>query len=70
MLFSLGLELENRIVPQVCTVSRADMGVVGFATLSFHINNHPFTQKFIVCHKQNQKSNPRSRFFNLYLCRM
>ena len=33
--FSLGLELDNRIVLQVCTASGTDMGIVGFATLIF-----------------------------------
>ena len=42
--FSLGLELDYRVVPQVCTASGTDMGAVGFATLDFSINNYPFTQ--------------------------
>ena len=52
--FPLGLELDNRIVPQVCTASGTDMGTVGFATLHFPINNYPFTQQFIVYHRQTR----------------
>ena len=28
------------------------MGAIGFATLTFAINNHVFTQQFIVCRSQ------------------
>ena len=52
--FILGLELDNQTVPWVCTASGTDMGAVGFAMLSFHINNHPFTQHFIVCRRQTR----------------
>ena len=52
--FSLGLEMDNRTVTQVCTASRTDMGTVGFTMLSFHINNHPFIQQFIVCCRQTR----------------
>ena len=52
--FSLGLELDNRVVPCMCTASGTDMGAVGFATLDFSINNYPFTQQFIVCHRQTR----------------
>ena len=38
--------------PCVRTASGTDMGVIGFATLTFAINNHIFTQQFIVCRSQ------------------
>ena len=38
--------------PHVRTASGTDMGAIGFATLIFAINNHIFTQQFIVCRSQ------------------
>ena len=52
--FSLGLELDNRILPWLCIASGTDVGARGFAMLSFHINNHPFIQQFIVCCRQTR----------------
>ena len=62
--FSLDLELDNRTVPQVCTASGTDMGAVGFATLSFSINNQHFTQQFIVCCRQTRSLILGPRFFH------
>ena len=50
--FNLGLDLDDKAVPHVRTVSRTDMGAIGFTTLTFTINNHIFTQQFIVCRSQ------------------
>ena len=47
--FSLGLDLDDKPAPHVRTASGTDMGVIGFVTLTFAINNHVFTQQFIVC---------------------
>ena len=47
--FSLGLDLDDKAVPHVQTASGTDMGAVGFTTLAFSINKHPFVQQFIVC---------------------
>ena len=55
MFFSLGLDLEDKVVPHVQTASGTDMGVVGFTTLVFSISKHPFVQQFIVC---QQKTRP------------
>ena len=52
--FSLGLGLDDKLVPHICTASRTDMGAMGFTTLDFQINGHPFTQQFIVCHRQSR----------------
>ena len=52
--FSLGLDLDDKTVPQVCTASGTDMGAVGYTTFDFQINGHPFTQQFIVCHRQTR----------------
>ena len=52
--FTLGLDLDDRTVPQVCTASGTDMGAVGYTTFDFQINGHPFTQQFIVCHRQTR----------------
>ena len=30
------------------------MGTVGYTTVDFQINGHPFTQQFIVCHRQTR----------------
>ena len=38
--FSLGLDLDDKPVPHVRTTSGTDMGSIGFATLTFAINNH------------------------------
>ena len=50
--FSLGLDLDDKPAPHVRTASGTDMGAIGFATLTFAINNHVFTQQFIVCRSQ------------------
>ena len=47
---SLGLDLDDRAVPHVWT----DMGAVGFTTLAFSINKHPFVQQFIVYWQQRR----------------
>ena len=52
--FTLGLDLDDKTVPQVCTASGTDMGAVGYTTFDFQINGHPFTQQFIVCHRQTK----------------
>ena len=36
------------------TASGTDMGAIGFTTLMFAINNHIFTQQFIVCRSQTR----------------
>ena len=30
------------------------MGAVGYTMFDFQINGHPFTQQFIVCHRQTR----------------
>ena len=40
----LGLNVDDKAVPPVRTASRTDMGGIGFATLTFAINQHVFTQ--------------------------
>ena len=50
--FSLGLNLDEKRVPQVCTASGTDMEAVGYTTFDFQINGHPFIQQFIVCHRK------------------
>ena len=52
--FTLGLDLDDRTVPRVCTASGTDMGAVGYTTVDFQINGHPFTQPFIVCYRQTR----------------
>ena len=47
--FSLDLDLDDELVPCVCTTSGTDMGALGYTTLDFEINGHSFTQQFIVC---------------------
>ena len=47
--FSLDLDLNDKLVPHVCTTSGTDMGALGYTTLDFQINGHSFTQQFIVC---------------------
>ena len=47
--FSLDLDLNDKLVPRVCTASGTDMGALGYTTLDFQINGHLFTQQFIVC---------------------
>ena len=47
--FSLDLDLDDKLVPHVCTTSGTDMGALGYTTLDFQINGHLFTQQFIVC---------------------
>ena len=36
------------------TVSGTDVGAIGFTTITFAINNHVFTQQFIVCRNQTR----------------
>ena len=50
--FNLGLDLDDKPAPHVRTASGTDMGAIDFATLTFAINNHVFTQQFIVCRGQ------------------
>ena len=50
--FNLSLDLDDKIVPCMRTASETDMGALGFATLTFAINDHVFTQQFIVCRSQ------------------
>ena len=50
--FNLGLDLDDKTVPRMRTTSGTDMGAIGFATLTFGINDHSFTQQFIVCRSQ------------------
>ena len=38
----------------VHTAWGTDMGAIGFVILTFQINKHSFTQKFIVCHQQTR----------------
>ena len=52
--FNLGLDLDDKPAPHVRTASGTDMGALGFATLTFAINNHFFTQQFIVCRSQTR----------------
>ena len=60
--FSLDLDLDDNLVPHVCTASGTDMGALGYTTLDFQINGHSFTQQFIVCQRQARNPNSRSRF--------
>ena len=50
--FNLGLDLDGKPAPCVRTASGTDMGAIGFAMLTFAINNHVFTQQFIICRSQ------------------
>ena len=50
--FNLGLDLEDKPAPHVRTASGTDMKAIGFTMLTFAINNHTFTQEFIVCRSQ------------------
>ena len=52
--FNLGLDLEDKPDPCVRTASGTDMGAIGFTMLMFAINNHVFTQQFIVCRSQTR----------------
>ena len=52
--FSLGLDLDDKPAPHVRTASGTDMGAIGFAKLTFAINDHMFTQQFIVCRSQTR----------------
>ena len=52
--FHLGLDLDDKASPCMKTVSSTDMGAIGFATLSFAINNYVFTQQFIICRSQTR----------------
>ena len=52
--FTLGLDLDDKTVPRICTASGTDMGAVGYTTFDFQINGHPFTQQFIVCCRQTR----------------
>ena len=38
--FNLGLDLDDKPAPCVRTPSGTDMGAIGFAILTFAINNH------------------------------
>ena len=50
--FNLGLDLDDKPAPHVRTASGTDMGAIGFATLTFAINDHIFIQQVIVCRSQ------------------
>ena len=52
--FSLDLDLNDKLVPCVCTTSGTDMGALEYITLDFQINGHLFTQQFIVCQRQTR----------------
>ena len=52
--FNLGLDLDDKPAPHVRTASGTDMGAIGFAMLTFSINNHIFTQQFIFCRSQTR----------------
>ena len=52
--FSLDLDLNDKLVPHVCTTSGTDMGALGYTTLDFQINGHSFTQQLIVCQRQTR----------------
>ena len=52
--FNLGLDLEDKPAPHVRTASGTDIGAIRFTTLMFAINNHIFTQQFIVCGSQTR----------------
>ena len=51
---NLGLDLDDKPAPHVRTALGTDMGVIGFITLMFAINNHIFTQQFIACRSQTR----------------
>ena len=53
-LFSLDLDLDDKLVPHVCTTSGTDMGALGYTILDFQISGHLFTQKFIICQRQSR----------------
>ena len=42
--FFLGLDLDDKALPCVWIASGTHMGAVGFTTLTFSINKHPFVQ--------------------------
>ena len=50
--FNLGLELGDKAASHVRTTLGTDMGAIGFTILTFAINDHVFTQQFIVCNSQ------------------
>ena len=50
--FNLGLHVDDKAARHVKTTSGTDMGAIGFTTLTFAINDHIFTQQFIVCRSQ------------------
>ena len=50
--FNLGLDLDNKPAPHMRTASGTDMGAIGFAALTFAINDHIFIQQFIVYRSQ------------------
>ena len=54
--FNLGLDLDDKATPHVRTASGTDMGAIGFTTLTFAINDHIFTQQFIVCRSRQDLS--------------
>ena len=52
--FNLGLDLDDKPASHVRTASGIDMGAIDFSMLTFTINNHIFTQQFIVCRSQTR----------------
>ena len=45
----LGMDVDKGYQPIVKSSTGEDMGVMGQVTLTFKINDTPFTQSFIVC---------------------
>ena len=45
--FSLGLDLDDKTVPRVCTASGTDMGAVRYTTFDFQINGHPLPNNLL-----------------------
>ena len=64
--FSLDLDLDDKLVPHVCTTSGTNMGALGYTTLDFQINGHSFTQEFIVCQRQSRPLILGQDFFICY----
>ena len=52
--FNLGLDLDDKPAPCMRTASGTDIRAVGFTMPTFAINNHVFTQQFIVCRSQTR----------------
>ena len=61
--FSLGLELDDKPAPCVRTASGTDMGAIGFAPLTFAINNHVFYPTVHCLQEPDETPYFRSRFF-------